>query len=435
MPKRCITLLIDGLSTKKLESFLKRGLLPNIRKLIKRGTYVPTCVSTFPSVTGPSHVPIFTGKNPFHFGISGHNQFNRNYRYFDEYLVNYKALNKKLEKAKTVYEYYKNSVAIGELVYKGATTFIRHYTNALVWLFHNDYDTNRVIRKIIRSYIHGKDLIVGWFPNSDSFQHIEQTDKKLIKMMRKVDVLVGKLLNIKQDNTRIIVCSDHGMEKARKPFRIRKALRQMGLLTHFMRFNFDGGCFGQIYFKHRQKGDFWQRKMSYKKFRNYVQDRADFEVIMKRMAKSKAIEFLMAAKKNTTYIFSQKGVAKILKRGKRYMYQLLEGKDPLRYSEDEKAKKLIDRWITKKECLALSHHTEYPDAIYQIHGLLQLPNAGELIATTEKGITWNKIEPRAAHGGLRRIQMVTPLIVSDKIKSVEKYARTEEIFDYITYKK
>jgi hypothetical protein len=436
--KRCVTLLIDGFPTSELEAYLKQGLLPNIKALINEGTYVPTCVSTFPSVTGPAHVPLFTGQNPFHYGIAGHNQFYRNYRCFDNYLVQYANFNKQFGNEKTVYDYYDNSISIAELVYKGSGKFVRYISGVFAWVFRSDINTTLVLRRMLKEYDEGRDLIVGWLTNSDAFPHICKSDRKLKKLMKKVDNFIGDFMARKDKDTRLIICSDHGMEKTDRRFKIKKSFQEMGLNIAKMKFNYDGGGFAQIYFKHLNKDTFWRHKMSYKHFRKYALDKTNFKGLMKQLAKAKAIEFLMVDHEDDTYIFSSRGVASISKKSDKYLYKVLEGKDPFGYSHGRRtgggrnSGRLVGRWVTKDECLKFSHDTKYPDAIYQVHGLLQLANTGELVITSSDHVSFNFITPYAVHGGLRPDQMVIPFILSDRVEGGgPEYMRSEEVFDYI----
>lgn len=430
-PKRCIVLLIDGISTSKFESFLNKGLLPNFQKLRKTGTYIPTSISSFPSVTGPAHIPIFTGKSPTFFGITGHNQFYRNFRYFDNYLRNYAGFNNQLSDSETIFDYYENSVAVGELVYKGATKAVRYDTAIWAWAFRNDCNTSQVLRRIKKEYQRGRDLIAAWFVNSDALQHMWPRGKALLKMLQKIDRFLGEFEKLKDGNTKIVICSDHGMERSFKFFRLKKAFRELGLLINKMKFNFDGGAFAQIYFKQAHQDRFSRRKISYKSFRHYVLNPTNFYTMMQRLAESPALEFIILKEKSQVYIFSAQGVATVRQKNKQYRYEILEGQDPFGYAKDSVAKKLLGKWFSEQSTLELSQHTEYPDAIYQVYHLLKVRNAGDLIVTSAPHISFNRITPNGVHGGLRREQIVSPFLSSEKIPHTPKYMRSTEIFKFI----
>ena len=430
-PKRCIVLLIDGISTTKFESLLASGLLPNFQKLRETGTYIPTSISSFPSVTGPAHIPIFTGKSPNFFGITGHNQFYRNFRYFDNYLANYAAFNNQLGDSETIFDYYQNSIAVGELVYKGATKSVRYDTAIWSWLFRNDCNTSQVIRRIKKEYHRGRDLITAWFVNSDALQHMWPRGRALIKMLQKIDRFLGEFEKLNDGQTKIVICSDHGMERSFKFFRLKKAFRELGLLINKMKFNFDGGAFAQIYFKQAHQDRFSRRKISYKSFRHYVLNPTHFYPMMQRLAESPALEFLILQERTKIYVFSAQGVATVSQKNKKYFYKALEGQDPFEYSKDPIAKKLLQHWASAKECLKLSQHTNYPDAIYQVYQLLNVKNAGELIVTAAPHISFNRITPNGVHGGLRREQMVSPFLSSEKIPHAPQYMRSTEIFQFL----
>ncbi len=60
-----VTILVDGWGADLFRRLLDAGELPSIRThLVERGALVETCVTTFPSTTGPAHLPFVTGLMP-----------------------------------------------------------------------------------------------------------------------------------------------------------------------------------------------------------------------------------------------------------------------------------------------------------------------------------------------------------------------------------
>ncbi len=66
--ERILVLGLDGASLNLLQPLVKRGVLPNIGRLIKEGCLSPL-ESTIPPVTIPAWVSMFTGKNPGRLGL------------------------------------------------------------------------------------------------------------------------------------------------------------------------------------------------------------------------------------------------------------------------------------------------------------------------------------------------------------------------------
>ena len=60
-----LTILTDGLRADLFKEMLDAGELPNIKEhLVDRGTMVENCMTTFPSTTGPAHLPYINGCMP-----------------------------------------------------------------------------------------------------------------------------------------------------------------------------------------------------------------------------------------------------------------------------------------------------------------------------------------------------------------------------------
>ncbi|HEX8746346.1 MAG TPA: ectonucleotide pyrophosphatase/phosphodiesterase, partial [Pyrinomonadaceae bacterium] len=71
-PGRALIISMDGLDARYLNRRDEFGLkIPNLRRLMSKGTTARGVVSIFPSVTYPAHATIVTGTRPFSHGIFG----------------------------------------------------------------------------------------------------------------------------------------------------------------------------------------------------------------------------------------------------------------------------------------------------------------------------------------------------------------------------
>ncbi len=82
--KLCL-IVVDSLRTDMLLDAIAGDLAPNFAGLIARGTLIPDCVSTFPSVTPVACSEIATGAGPDRHHISGMNWYHRTERRYVEY--------------------------------------------------------------------------------------------------------------------------------------------------------------------------------------------------------------------------------------------------------------------------------------------------------------------------------------------------------------
>jgi hypothetical protein len=84
-PKKLVLAVIDSLKPEMLDAAIEGGRAPALAALRERGTYVPDCVSTFPSVTPVASAAIATGAGPGEHHIPSMNWFHRGEERYIEY--------------------------------------------------------------------------------------------------------------------------------------------------------------------------------------------------------------------------------------------------------------------------------------------------------------------------------------------------------------
>jgi len=85
MPRKLVLAYVDSLRTDMLEETVASGRAPTLSRLIKRGTLVPDCVSSFPSVTPVASAEMVTGVASDRHWIPGMNWYHRVERRYVEY--------------------------------------------------------------------------------------------------------------------------------------------------------------------------------------------------------------------------------------------------------------------------------------------------------------------------------------------------------------
>jgi predicted AlkP superfamily pyrophosphatase or phosphodiesterase len=83
--KKLVLAVIDALKPEMLERAVDQGQAPVLAKIMQRGTYVPDCVSSFPSVTPVAAASIATGLGPADHYIPAMNWYHRGERRYVEY--------------------------------------------------------------------------------------------------------------------------------------------------------------------------------------------------------------------------------------------------------------------------------------------------------------------------------------------------------------
>jgi hypothetical protein len=83
--KKLVLAVIDALSPQALERAVAEGLAPALAGLMRRGDYVPDCISTFPSLTPVAASAITTGLGPDEHLIPSMNWYHRGEERYVEY--------------------------------------------------------------------------------------------------------------------------------------------------------------------------------------------------------------------------------------------------------------------------------------------------------------------------------------------------------------
>ena len=85
MPKKLVLAVIDSLKPEMLDRAIAEGRAPALQALVDRGTYIPDCVSSFPSVTPVASASIATGTGPDEHHIPSMNWYHRGEERYVEY--------------------------------------------------------------------------------------------------------------------------------------------------------------------------------------------------------------------------------------------------------------------------------------------------------------------------------------------------------------
>ena len=89
--KKLVLVVIDALKPEMLERAVEHGRAPVLATLMKRGTYVRDCVSSFPSVTPVAASSIATGLGPDEHHIPAMNWYHRGEERYVEYGSSFEA--------------------------------------------------------------------------------------------------------------------------------------------------------------------------------------------------------------------------------------------------------------------------------------------------------------------------------------------------------
>lgn len=268
--KRIIVVGFDGADWNLLNSFVKQKKLPNFEKIIKEGFCGPL-KSTTPPLSPPAWASMVTGVNPGKCGVYEFFKFDRD------------SFEKKIEfnpiKAKKIWNYLDedgfrsiiinfplmyppekvNGITVSGLMTPSSAkyfTYPRHLSSELrrkeyeveipedelFKLLHSDIDAlfHRLMENMGRRAKTSVDLLKKhkWdfsmvvFGETDRIQHFFWNDKSLIlKCYEKMDEILGNFLRFMDDDTVMIIASDHGFKGIKKYFYINSWLDKKGFLS------------------------------------------------------------------------------------------------------------------------------------------------------------------------------------------------------------
>lgn len=410
--KRFVILLVDGLSPTTLEKHLESGKLPNLKRYLKSGSYHGNVVASFPTVTGPAHVPLFTGLNPASVDLVAHNQYVRATGKFENYLLQYDKITEHLGQQRTLYQDFASSAAVSEPVRAGATKYRRNLFALADWGIIQGPANWYVLRTVAAEIRHGRDFVVGWLHETDAFAHVSPDESLIARSLQRLDRWLPRLERELGPDGVICLCSDHGMESTDgKPFFMPPHLRKAGLARSEYKYYLDGGAFAQLYLK--KEGGFKSKKAE-----------ADLGKLPEQIANWDSVDLVLYRRAtpagDIAVIRSKNGLATCTKTsGNRYCYTVEKGSDPLKTVVDAASASTFAAGATATDCLALSGTRDYPDACYQLSELLAAPSAGDLILTAAPNRTFNLLTRWGVHGGLRRSQATTFILFSKPVTGLE----------------
>lgn len=447
-----VVILVDGFRSDLFKEMLDAGALPNIKKhLVDRGAFVETCVSTFPSTTGPAHLPFITGLMPGYNDCPGLRWIDRERRSLRDYCTLHNVLfNSDFpDSSNTLFEtlHGTRTVCIFDFVSRGASDIINVPAKTLWFMLTGEMD---IWKKMDGYAVDAFDRVCNegvlprfsfiWMPAIDHLAHFHGSRGDIVvEMAGNIDRHVGRIMRILQerriyDKTLVSLVVDHGLSDTKRHLDIRGTLDRYGLnvlenLTDNDQFNslhqnnaargVSGNSFALLYFASKKEGRLatmsydWSRKLGYEELRSFPTAGSSRVDLVGLLRKEAGVELVMAQRgKNVCLVFSRDGEGNIERDHASFRYSFT-GTDPLGYALDERSAVLIDgTYHDKDEWFMASRHTPYPDALFQISQLFDSPRCGDLVVTAKNG--WDLMDQGhvASHGGLERTQMGVPCVIA-----------------------
>lgn len=447
-----VTILVDGLRADLFEEMLAAGALPNIqRHLVDRGAFVETCVSTFPSTTGPAHLPFITGVMPGYNDCPGLRWIDREHRSLRDYCTIHNVLfNADFPDANhTLFEILRGArtACIFDFASRGASDVVNVPAKTLwfmltgemdIWNKMDGYAVDAFVKVCSGGPVPRYSLV--WMPAIDHLAHFHGSRNEVIlRRVEDVDRHVGRIMKTLQekdvyDKTLVSLVVDHGLIDTERHLDIRDTLRTYGLnvlqdLTDNDQFNslhqnnaargVSGNSFALLYFATEKEGRLrtlsydWMRRPRYDELRSFSSGGSAGIDLVGLLRGERGIDLVMTKEKDDVLlVFSREGEGRIERDYSSFRYTV-SGADPLGYAADHRSAPLIDgRYHGKDEWFMATRKTDYPDGLFQIAQLFDSPRCGDIVVTAQPG--WDLMDQghKASHGSLERTQLHVPCVVA-----------------------
>ena len=455
-----IVFVADGLNGRVVEEMLQAGELPALKKyFVDRGLYAPRAVASTPSVTLANLTSLVTGLFPGHHGITGVNWFDRNQLIWR----NYETIPQKNTldgdyAASTIYELLNDELTFSLFFqpHRGATKFFENWTSAGPPFFFGRYEyVDRLTLHrfneamgIARQYRRFPALTVAYLlvPDFRAYGY-GVSSPQYAEALRQTDRQIGRLLGDVEragllDQIVIALVSDHGMDDVRGHFDLKSHLsKQVGLKigsTHW----WENDPFEERLRDHQKvttipygSGDrYWalcMRKPIRKDGRvsgmepwferPSAEDLQAYPVrgglanIPASLVEQQAVDAAAyACGPNRVRLRRRCGEVEFRQDGGRrapITFRVVSGADVLGWEGKVSSEALKGRALDERQWLQETIDTDYPDLPAQILSYFRAHRAGDMAVFAAPGWDFNNVN-RAGHGGLRREDMLVPLMLA-----------------------
>lgn len=483
-------IMIDGFSTEVFTRLRSEGKLPNMDSLARTGLFTDSGIVSFPSMTGYSFYPFLTGVDVAQSGIFGLRWFDRSLDQGN--LRNYVGrtnvyMNEDIRKdIPTIYELFPtdHTVSINSYLNRGVKQSIKKGWMLTTAKYGSDEHFGKlrqipiIGRNISRNYSEHEKIItdlaisqlqdnpkVHWitYATPDASQHIVGLDATYDYQLILIDSLIGEYVSeyhmLGQEGRHIAIFSDHGVADVNNNIdpcqsisadlglslyrgestelwkgRLDRPLKDIQNKDGYFAVN--GNLAAFIYMTDQEKifPDNW-RKRSYDCTLSEYGDQGIN--LPQYLAGLQGVGLVIYSIDTTSHIIIN-GDSKAVIRFKDglYSYECLTVRDPLGYLDDDASVGLVNTgYHTDEEWRVGTKATEYPDAFYRVHGLLQHHNSPDIVLCSDKGYDFGKDYEifvdnyRGGHGGLHKSMLSVPFILNGPKVEHQIYStlRSEEL--------
>jgi len=448
-PRPGIVLFIcDGIGADTAERGCREGWLPNIRKrFVEGGTCASRAATAIPAITYGAVATFLTGTSPGTHTVVGNRWFDPDRAFFRNYATveDYRDIDLDCTMP-TIYQLIQpmTSVNIQTAQAKGITYDIPNWmTSGILWFGGNytavDQLTASTIPEVVwwtNGHKQWPAILTCYFPGADTVGHRHGPGSaEYHDAVKHLDHQVGRVCDWLEsqgllESTVLVLVSDHGMVDVRPD----GFIDLMSLVRdHWGRRATDYTLQEGPESRRREYFDRFDTVVAYQNGRCaflYLRSPtgwsspaapADVDAIMNRPALGfqlwniPGVDLVSClADENTAVVCSERGMARILRRGdgtqSEYAY-LPEPNDVLGYLDDPALAAFVrSGYHPARDWLRAASEQQLPEVVPHLVPLLHDHRAGQVIAFAKPGYSF--VHELGGHGGLRRTEMLIPFMLA-----------------------
>lgn len=426
---RALLLLIDGLRADLAESEFAAGRLPHLARLTEQGAR-RRAASVFPSTTSVAYLPFLTGCLPGRCNVPSIRWLDRA-RYRGRWWRDRAAVRSYCgyqagcldgditPEIATIFDLVPESVAVFSMVTRGLAQDADRIQGARkFWGTVSHYTQNHqpgddaVARELLRLTSADWRFCFAQFPAVDGHTHAEHPNApRVLASLREVDRTIGEVMRRLDDDTLLMVVSDHGAAPVTAHLDLATWFRAHGAATlaHPVLWTrrpdvavmVAGNAQAALY---AGPGSLRTTRLPWQAARQPGAFGIDDDVVALLIEEPAVALIAGEAGDGTVHVASRGGEATLHQRPATIDYQPHTG-DPLQLGRALS--------LSPAEWLDASIDSPFPDAVVNLVDQFRSPRTGDLVIAASEGWdfreAWERPAHKSGHGSLIAAHMLTPL--------------------------
>lgn len=450
--EQVILLLADGARADIMQELLNDGELPGISRTFchNREKVIDTGVTTFPSTTGPAHLPFLTGLFPGACNIPGIRWFDpeaywkkrispnrfRSYMGVGNFFLG-SDINPEI---RTIFQEIRDHRVIASSVHRGVRfgrnlTLVSKIVQNIKSFITQDWKGLDHIaeKKLLKAAIVRTPLIFAAFYGTDSNGHKQGPyGDKVLDAYRRLDRTVGHLgdelrRHHQEEKTLICLFSDHGMSQTDTHIDLHALINKIygpclahpqiwqGYFSARSAVMVSGNAMAHIYISNNNRWD-----------QQYLDNPGEqLTAVIHALLQTTGIDQVAGkCSDGSIRVYARNGRATIAEMEAGRIMYTSQGDDPFNYPES------LRGCYADGELLDITFSTKYPDAPRQLLQLFKSPRCGHLVVTAATGYDlrarYEYPTHVGSHGSLHRQHMIVPMMFNKTVRKGAK--RTADVF-------